>query len=100
LTLTGRIKRFAKVAGLRIGLDDVERVATLAAGEAATLQKGESILIYCRNNGDNEVVKTKILDLLMTHFTIPKIAFRIIFIDNIPRTERGKFDYLAMENMK
>jgi acyl-CoA synthetase (AMP-forming)/AMP-acid ligase II len=97
LTLTSRIKRFAKIAGLRVGLDDVERVATLAAGEAATLQIGDYIMIYCIKSEHSDTIKTKVLDLLLDHFTIPKIAYRVLFVDSIPRTERGKINYSALE---
>ena len=45
LTLTGRAKRFAKLHGLRIGLDEVE-ARFAAAGEVAAFEKGDKIPLF------------------------------------------------------
>jgi acyl-CoA synthetase (AMP-forming)/AMP-acid ligase II len=100
LTLTGRMKRFAKVAGLRISLDDVERVASISAGEVAVVQKGDHIFIHCVTSDDNDGVKSRTLDLLLSHFTISKLTYRMFFRDSIPKTVRGKIDYTVLDSVK
>ena len=96
LTLTGRSNRFAKIAGLRISLDEVERAAATVAGETATVQKDEHIFIYCCHSQEEEFIKRAVIDTMLVKFTIPKISFKVVFVDSIPRTERGKTDYTSL----
>lgn len=98
LTLTGRVKRAAKLFGLRINLDEVEML-TNAFGSTAVTQRGESLVVHVATTGDtatDEALKRTILTRLHDRFTIPPSSYEIRFLPSIPRTERGKTDYAAL----
>ena len=99
LRLTGRSKRFAKIAGLRVNLDDIEQVAANLSGEAASIQKGDQIWIFVVCPTDVGTMRQALIELLVERFTIPRVAFRVQPVDSIPRTERGKTDYATLERL-
>ena len=97
LTITGRLKREGKVAGLRINLDDVERAAASVVSGAAVVQRGEYIVVYCPDVGARDDLKLRIIDTLASTFTIPRLSYKVEFLNELPRTPRGKIDYAALE---
>lgn len=99
LFLTGRAKRFGKVYGLRVNLDEIEREAN-ALVPAAVVESGGGIRVYLAADGDEAVQADRtqdLLDHLLARFTIPRAGYEFRTIGEIPRTERGKIDYAALE---
>jgi acyl-CoA synthetase (AMP-forming)/AMP-acid ligase II len=96
LTITGRIKRMGKIAGLRVNLDEVERALSGLGEEFAVVGKGEVLLLFHLPNADLEALKERALKQLSDRFTLPKTAYRFQEIDVFPRTSRDKIDYLAL----
>jgi acyl-CoA synthetase (AMP-forming)/AMP-acid ligase II len=99
LTLTGRVKRMGKIFGLRVSLDEVEMLAN-TLGPAAVTQTGEALTVHIATTGDasaDEALTHAILALLRERFTIPPAGYRTRIVDAIPRTDRGKIDYPALE---
>lgn len=96
LTITGRIKRLGKVAGLRINLDEVERALSDIGEEVVVVGKGEGLLLYHLPSTNSEALKEQILKQLLDRFTIPKTAYRFREIDEFPRTSQNKIDYQAL----
>lgn len=99
LTLTGRVKRFGKLYGLRINLDEIEQLANTIC-EAAVTQTTDHLVIHVvdpRNSIMAENLKAELLTIFKKHYTVPHSSFRIYFVNEIPRTARGKIDYRAIE---
>lgn len=100
LSLTGRTKRFGKIYGLRINLDEIEQIANSIC-EAAVTQDGETLTIHFVTQGaaDKDAALTKRLSAsFMERLTIPLRGYDFSPIAAIPRTERGKIDYAALRH--
>lgn len=102
LYLTGRAKRFGKVYGLRVNLDEIEREGN-AILPMAVIQEGDGIRVFFTSSGD-EAQDTEQARLLLNHllsrFTIPRAGYSFRSIETIPHTERGKVNYAALESLK
>lgn len=99
LTLTGRAKRIGKLYGLRINLDEVEMLTNYFAATAIT-QIGDALTVHIVTTGDvaaDQALKQTIEARLQERFTVPPTSYRFRFVSVIPRTERGKTDYSALE---
>jgi acyl-coenzyme A synthetase/AMP-(fatty) acid ligase len=96
LTISGRTKRFGKVYGLRVNLDEIERFITSQGQLAGVIQKNEVIHIMLSNSSgaDEDLIAS-----LINRYAIPRTAYKISHIDEIPHTERGKIDYHALEDL-
>ncbi|MEU4155817.1 AMP-binding protein [Actinoplanes sp. NPDC026670] len=87
LYLTGRLKRMAKVFGVRINLDDVERHFPVAA------VAGDDRLHVFTQDGDVRALRSKIAEWLGAHFT----GVDVRTIPSLPLLPNGKTDYRALE---
>ncbi|BEL10201.1 AMP-binding protein [Actinoplanes sichuanensis] len=87
LFITGRLKRMAKVFGVRINLDDVERHFPVAA------VAGDDKLHVFTLDGDVRALRSKIAEWLGTHFT----GVDVRTISSLPLLPNGKTDYRALE---
>lgn len=92
-SITGRLKRFIKLFGLRINLDEIER----------TLEKEFQIAVACAGNDDKLViivedemladsVEIAVADLYKLHRTAYKVK-----VQAIPRLANGKIDYVTIK---
>lgn len=102
ITISGRAKRFAKIAGEMISLTAVEGVAASiwpellhAAISKKSLKKGEEILLYSEAiNADKAGFVKKIHELGYSELLIPHQVFPG---SKIPVLPSGKIDYLTIE---
>jgi len=87
--IVGRMSRFIKLFGLRIGLDDVETrlaergIAVTAAGD------DQGLVVACTQSGR----KAEIADFLTQDLKLPPSSFSIAEVAEIPRLVSGKTDY-------
>jgi acyl-coenzyme A synthetase/AMP-(fatty) acid ligase len=93
LTLTGRAKRSAKVFGLRVNLDEVEKLGNTLC-ESAVIGSCAKLHIF-HVGGSVDVLRA----LLISHFSLPPTSYVFHPIDELPRSERGKIDYTALESL-
>ena len=91
LFLTGRANRFAKVHGLRIDLDDIERQLATDS-DVVAIELGDRIAVYCRE--PESVVAP--LARLVTRLSLHPSSFEIKAIAAIPYLASGKRDYAAL----
>lgn len=93
LWLTGRASRFAKLAGVRVSLDDLERLVT-ELGDVAAVAESERVRLHVTNadaTAQRDVVRALARRLRLHHS-----LFVVQAHDELPRTPRGKVDYEAL----
>ena len=95
-TIKGRLKRFIKLFGLRINLDEVER----------KLESELQISLACTGNDDRLIVaieaagqEEEIKGCLERVYKLHKSSFRIVTLDVIPRFLNGKTDYRTLKGV-
>lgn len=104
ITVQGRIKRFAKVAGEMISLEVAENVAQQASPghmHAATSvphnNRGEAILLFTTDESlERDALVKKARELGLSELTVPR---RIVHLGHLPVLGSGKLDYLAIKGM-
>jgi acyl-[acyl-carrier-protein]-phospholipid O-acyltransferase/long-chain-fatty-acid--[acyl-carrier-protein] ligase len=104
ISIHGRVRRFAKVAGEMVSLDQVERVARAAspeAGHASTAVaepgRGEVIVLFT----EDRALRRERLQEAARAIGAPELAVprRIIVLDEIPQLGSGKTNYVALNRM-
>ena len=92
LYLTGRRKRIAKLLGLRISLDDVERLFE-DAGLTAAVDGGDRVVLFTDGpTGRLESARAPVA----AELGIPAALLAIRRVPRLPRTANGKLDYRAL----
>jgi len=87
--ITGRLKRFIKLFGNRINLDELEQLLKTIGVENACTGNDNKLIIYILKEGQTETVKTYISKHLGIHFS----GFSIRLIESIPKNPSGKTLY-------
>lgn len=104
ITILGRQKRFAKIAGEMISLLAVEEMlsgtednADYAAIAVEDEKKGEQIVLFSTNGQlDREIIAKLCREKQLTELYIPKL---IIPVDKLPILATGKLNYRVMVEM-
>lgn len=93
-TITGRMKRFVKLFGLRVNLDEVEKMLE------GKLQK----MVACTGEDDRLmiVIETKNMDSLIHEaisemYKLHRSAYQIHVMEKIPRFSNGKTNYSQLK---
>jgi acyl-[acyl-carrier-protein]-phospholipid O-acyltransferase/long-chain-fatty-acid--[acyl-carrier-protein] ligase len=104
ITIQGRLKRFAKVAGEMVSLEVVERIAAAASPErqhAAVSWKdearGELVALFT----DDANLKRDHLQSAAREIGLPEIAVprRILYLETLPLLGNGKRDHMKLQGM-
>lgn len=94
--IVGRKKRFLKLFGLRVSLDQCEKIIKDSLSiECACTGNDQLMVIYITNDSQKEKVKKLISEKTGL---IPK-SFVVKIIDTIPRFESGKINYKSLNNV-
>ena len=95
-SIIGRKKRFIKLFGLRISLDEVERA----------LEQQFSISVACTGNDEALIVAIEddglvlmIKEKLTSHYGLHHRAFKIKVVEQIPRLGNGKINYEVIKDL-
>jgi acyl-CoA synthetase (AMP-forming)/AMP-acid ligase II len=96
LYLTGRAKRFAKIAGYRLGLDEIER-ELFAVCPVACLDLGEKIAVAHEQESET-ALKARVRELADS-YKVPSSSFALRKITQIPRAPSGKIDYARLKDL-
>jgi acyl-CoA synthetase (AMP-forming)/AMP-acid ligase II len=96
LYLTGRTKRFAKIAGYRLGLDVIEK-ELFAVCPVACLDLGEKIAVAHEQESE-AALKARVRELADT-YKVPSSSFALRKIAQIPRAASGKIDYARLKDL-
>jgi acyl-CoA synthetase (AMP-forming)/AMP-acid ligase II/peptidoglycan/LPS O-acetylase OafA/YrhL len=90
--VVGRMNRFVKVYGLRVDLDEVQRLLAEEGIEARTASAGERLLVFVNAERQLDAARTRAATLL----GIPAHAVRAYPIAEFPCTASGKPDFAAL----
>lgn len=89
--ITGRRSRFIKPLGLRIGLDEVERMLAARGVTAAAVAKGEGLLVV--HEGTDILLPAP----LAAELGLPASLVTTRRVEALPRLASGKPDYVALK---
>jgi len=90
--ITGRKKRFIKIFGNRINLDEIEQLIKTIVIECACIGNDDKLIIYLISNEKEEQVKKLLFDKLLLHTA----SVEIKIIDSIQKNESGKVLYNSL----
>lgn len=91
--IVGRKKRFLKVFGNRINLDEVEGMLMSKGYEAICSGVDDKLKIYITNKEQEE----EVLSYIVKETGLHKSGFNINYIEKIPRNEAGKILYSSLK---
>jgi acyl-CoA synthetase (AMP-forming)/AMP-acid ligase II len=94
LYLTGRTKRFAKISGYRLGLDEIEK-DLLAVCPVACLDLGDKIGVV--HEQESEAALKARLREFADIYKIPSSSFSLCKVERIPRGGSGKINYAELK---
>tara|TARA_S200000501_G_scaffold163003_1_gene153633 strand:+ start:4789 stop:6186 length:1398 start_codon:yes stop_codon:yes gene_type:complete len=87
--IIGRKKRFIKLFGNRINLDETEELVKKIVSECACLGQDDKMVIYIEEKKRIEDVK----EFISAQLRINSLAFIVKYIDQIPKNSSGKTLY-------
>ena len=90
--IVGRMKRFLKMFGNRVNLDELEHIFTQRGYDLACVGHDDHMVIFTTSDNQNELRKAVAEETKL----YPK-AFEVRKIDKIPHTSSGKVDYQTLE---
>jgi acyl-[acyl-carrier-protein]-phospholipid O-acyltransferase/long-chain-fatty-acid--[acyl-carrier-protein] ligase len=104
VSILGRVKRFAKVAGEMVSLEVVEQIAIAASGSgqhAATArpdpQRGETIVLFTTDRAlDRDALLAAAGAAGYPEIAVPR---SIVAVDALPLLGTGKVDQVTLRNM-
>lgn len=92
--IVGRMGRFLKLFGMRVGLDECEQIITTECRtEVACVGTDEKMIVYITDDTKKETVKQTLVE--KTH--IVATSFEIRVVAEIPKNETGKKLYSQLE---
>lgn len=95
LTITGRLKRIAKVQGHRFNLDEVEAFAGTAAGApVAAVARDELVVVFAEIGAD---ASGRLRTAIAEHLRVNPDAVDARSVTRIPTNANGKPDYATIE---
>ena len=92
--IVGRMGRFLKLFGMRVGLDECERIVKgkFPGLECACVGTDEKMLVYLTD----DKYKTQVKDELISRLKLVASSFEVRIIDEIPKNEAGKILYAKL----
>jgi acyl-CoA synthetase (AMP-forming)/AMP-acid ligase II len=93
--IVGRKKRFLKIFGNRVNLDEVEGILKMAGYECVCAGSDDHLKIYMTDSSMLEKART----FISQKTGLNQVAFYTIPIKEIPRNEAGKVLYGKLEEL-
>ena len=94
--IVGRMGRFLKLFGMRVGLDECERIVKgkFTGLECACVGTDEKMLVYLTDEKYKDLVKNE----LVARLKLVASSFEVRIIAAIPKNEAGKTLYAKLDN--
>lgn len=94
--ITGRVKRFIKIFGLRISLDAVDELLTKKGFTAVSAGRDDKLYIFVEDKlASNNEIALFVAETLKVNVN----AISVHYVDTIPRTSNGKIDGQALRSL-
>lgn len=90
--VVGRKKRFLKIFGNRVNLDEVENLLKQQKIENVCSGKDDRMIVFITNQEQ----KKQTIDFIVNHTGITRGGFEVRHIESIPRSESGKVLYSSL----
>lgn len=97
--ITGRLKRFIKLSGHRINLDEIEGFLKRELGNISVACHGVGDKFLYIVHSEPQVSEECITQLLSHRLHLHPRTIRVSYVDSIPLTANGKNDYRAIESI-
>jgi len=95
-SVVGRLKRFAKLYGRRVSLEDVEREVESGFPVRAMATEGDDRLVL-HLAADAAVPEERVVSHIARFLAVPPRAITVRWLSELPLTASGKKDYKAAE---
>jgi long-chain acyl-CoA synthetase len=92
--IVGRIKRFVKLFGNRVNLDDIEHLLKGNGIESACVGRDNYLIVYILDSKHTSLTKDFLFTKLGIHFSV----FEIRLINSIPKNASGKTLYSKLSD--
>ena len=90
--IVGRKKRFLKIFGSRVNLDEVEELLTIHGISCVCAGKDDHLHVFITNPQDEDLAR----NFIVHNINIPRSALTFSVISEIPRSSSGKLLYSAL----
>ena len=95
LTITGRLKRIVKIAGLRVNLDEIEAEARRMC-PAAAVERSGGLVVFAETASEAEV--SELRRKLLASALVPPTLLKVRAIAKLPTMANGKIDLRALKD--
>lgn len=95
--IVGRKKRFLKIFGNRVNLDEAENLLNKEGFTCVCGGRDDKLVIYLENGTDEQCVRA--VEFLSSVTNLNRSAFKTVIIDEIPRSDSGKILYSKLEEI-
>jgi acyl-CoA synthetase (AMP-forming)/AMP-acid ligase II len=95
LTITGRLKRIVKIAGLRVNLDEIEAEARRIC-PAAALERSNGLVVFAETGSEADVAELR--HKLQKSALLPPTLVKVRMIAKLPTMPNGKIDLQALKD--
>jgi long-chain acyl-CoA synthetase len=96
VSITGRLKRFVKILGSRINLDEIEQALKNQFGSVTFVCVGKEDQFLQIVSTSGAIEKTEVSTFIKEYFKIHPAYIRYRYLDTIPLTANGKINYNAL----
>lgn len=93
--ITGRLSRVAKVFGLRLDLEQIERTLAQRGIVVAAADGGDRLVVAAGSTG-RAVDQTDLIRLINEEFGLPAAGVAVVVLPELPRLSSGKVDYAGI----
>ena len=87
--ITGRLKRFIKIHGNRVGLDEIEQYLKSNSFDSLCTGVDNKLMIVSTNKEDLDDIKNSVIKHFKLHHSVVKVKY----LENFPVTNSGKIKY-------
>jgi acyl-coenzyme A synthetase/AMP-(fatty) acid ligase len=95
--IVGRLKRFLKVYGKRVSLDEIEGlIGRYGGGAAACFGTDDQVRVAIEAPANEQIATDVLRDLLKIHPS----AFRVVRLESLPRLPNSKIDYSSLTRLE
>ncbi len=93
LYIVGRLKRFVKIFGNRVNLDQAEQIAKLFVADCACTGVDDKLTIHMTDAAQGDIMRSYMAGKLGLHPS----AIRIDIVSEIPKNSAGKVQYAQLQ---